>query len=180
MWCTLLKILNVAYNIALGHIILHGLTCPPITADGRRSCRRKPRLQGTRATHSTLQTLHQRSPHPQGAHHEPSPHPLPLRIQPDHEPPRTVRRRNRRRCCRRTERLWLLILQDRAQGKRNPVLRNQRAGPLKAQAGRYPEPEHLLPRPGLQPLLPERLQRLRLRNHGHYRRCRHLAQHLQG
>ena len=34
----------------------------------------------------------------------------------------TVRRRNRRRCCRRTERLWLLVPQDRAQGKRNPVL----------------------------------------------------------
>ena len=29
---------------------------------------------------------------------------------------------SRRRRSRRTERLWLLILQDRAQGKRNPVL----------------------------------------------------------
>ena len=65
-WCTLVvtcvvyttKNIKCGLNIDLGHIIFHGMTCPPITADGRRSCKRKPRRQSIRATHFTLQTLH--------------------------------------------------------------------------------------------------------------------------
>ena len=61
-----------------------------------------------------------------------------------------------------------------------PLYEINEQDPSKLKQGGYPEPEHLLPGSGFQPLLPERLQHLRLRNHGCYRQRRHLAQHLQG